>query len=742
MPITDEAKLLITCKADGTKEVNKFANAVDDASSKTTELVRSLAGLFSTAMIANFTKKAIDTFSTLEETTAKFYQVFSGVENAADKAANTLIDRFGASEISARSMLSQTGDLLVGFGFAREEALKLSESVAQLGSDIASFSNYAGGAEGAAYAITKAMLGETEQAKMLGIAIKTDSEEYKQLYKQIKETQGVTDTQAKALTALKIAFQQKGDAMGDFERTMSSIANQGRILENQLVQLEANIGRGLSDAFRTGQGGVISLLRGFNTLEESTQDFVTVTGTAAVAVGTLNMGLALLRRKGITAAAAMKTLTGSILPLLAVSAVFAGLTVAYSKNEREMKKLISTSEMLADSAKKTRIEAEKSAKEDQEKVKRINELAVANNRTKDQQKELSDLASQLNAKYKDLNLTTKQLGETAGLTAEQWERMIEQQGREIELKALNEIVKQTSLFDKTIESFANMNRIQSWGWGEQKKVFEQIQELYASGADAGKYEWLAAGLSDTDLKQRVMQVAALRKEIEAAEKRLARLQSGEEDPEMVKKRREENEKMLKLKESLAKQREKIVWLGNLEIQGDDEKVKMLGEKIASLEKEYGESLYKERTEERLKKEHELWKEIYNYRKQQTEVWRNKEIESAKLIAEENKKKLEEQLEQLKAAEQARTELVSRLQEPSQQYRTTVQSALDGAESIRLQNRTFLSGGDYGDLQKKSFDNSVEQKKIVANIEKIMQTLKTDIAYIQSRTAGITVGPAN
>lgn len=304
---TDTAELVISCRADGTANVNKFTDAVRQADGASNQLVKTLGGLFTSAAIMQFARVSIRAYSDLQESTQKFYEVFKGLEQEATREAQILEKQFGASERSAKSMLSMTGDLLTGFGFSREEALKLSAQVAQLGSDVASFSNYAGGAEGATQAITKAMLGETEQAKMLGIAIKTDSEEYKELYNRIKEANGTTDTQTKALTALQIAFQQKGTAMGDFERNITSIANRGRLLENQLENLRTNIGKVFAEDYSSGQQLFIDLLKTFNDLKGPQQEFVVKTGLIAaglLAVKTSLAGYNLL--SGIAAATSAK----------------------------------------------------------------------------------------------------------------------------------------------------------------------------------------------------------------------------------------------------------------------------------------------------------------------------------------------------------------------------------------------------------------------------------------------------
>lgn len=91
----------------------------------------------------------------MEEATSKFNVTFRNMLKSAEKAANELVTVYGLSRQSARQMLADTGDLLIGFGFSSKAALELASATARLGIDLASFNNYAGGAKGAAEALTK-----------------------------------------------------------------------------------------------------------------------------------------------------------------------------------------------------------------------------------------------------------------------------------------------------------------------------------------------------------------------------------------------------------------------------------------------------------------------------------------------------------------------------------------------------------------------------------------------------------
>ena len=210
-----------------------------------------------------FGQDSISVFSDLQEETQKFGIVFARVNKGAEAVVKDLMDNFGQSELSARKMLALTGDMLPGFGLGRRDVLDLSAAMAKMGADIASFSNYAGGAEGATYALTKAMLGETEQAKMLGVAIKTDTPEFRKLEKQaistgiyIKELgrtfTASTAQEAKAIAVAATIYQQKSHVLGDFARNQESIANQSRTMANRLIELKATIGGFLDSVIQVG----------------------------------------------------------------------------------------------------------------------------------------------------------------------------------------------------------------------------------------------------------------------------------------------------------------------------------------------------------------------------------------------------------------------------------------------------------------------------------------------------------
>jgi hypothetical protein len=193
-------------------------------------------------LFADLTVNLVKLASNAEETANKFGVVFSSISKNADTAAKNLSSSFGLSTQAAEALLSNTGDLLTGFGFTQEAALDLSEQVNVLAADLASFTNFQGGTQGASEALTKALLGETESAKSLGIVIRQNTKEFREEVKAIQAATGATEQQARSQAIFNQIVSQSQNAIGDFARSQDSFANQSRILDAAIEDLGTELG--------------------------------------------------------------------------------------------------------------------------------------------------------------------------------------------------------------------------------------------------------------------------------------------------------------------------------------------------------------------------------------------------------------------------------------------------------------------------------------------------------------------
>lgn len=223
--------------------------------------------------------------SDLEETDAKFRTVFSSIEQQALNTSQAFQKDFFLAEETSKNLLGSTGDLLVGFGFTEQAALGLSDKVNRLAADLASFQNFQGGTAGASEALTKALVGETQSAKALGIVIRQNTAEYKNEVGLIMQTQAVTETQAKAIANLNIAYRQSNKAIGDVSRTQESFANQTRKLQESLKGLAAQFGKDLIPLATSVIKVFSKISAAFSSMSPETRENVVQYGLLVAAIG-------------------------------------------------------------------------------------------------------------------------------------------------------------------------------------------------------------------------------------------------------------------------------------------------------------------------------------------------------------------------------------------------------------------------------------------------------------------------
>ncbi len=209
--------------------------------------------------IATVSKVLVDAQSEAEETRNKFNVVFESIGDEAVDMSKKLAESYGLSQQASQEMLSGTGDLLTGLNFTSESAFDLSKQVLALGTDLASFSNFSGGAKGAVEALTKGLLGERESMKALGIAIGEADVKAELLKMQQEGLTFETIRQAKAQATLRLALRQSKNAIGDFERSSDSYANQVRIAEAKTADLRAELGKALIPAAKEGAKALANL---------------------------------------------------------------------------------------------------------------------------------------------------------------------------------------------------------------------------------------------------------------------------------------------------------------------------------------------------------------------------------------------------------------------------------------------------------------------------------------------------
>lgn len=282
-------------------------------------------GIGGAVMFTGLVKGASD----LEESIQKLDVIFDQI--APDELASKvdiLTNSFGLSDRSAVTFLGNTGDILTGLGFADKAALDMSVSVSTLAVDLASFTNIEGGAARVTDILNKALVGEREGLKSLGVVV-TEEMVKEQLLASGKENlTGTSLTQAKAEAVLQLVLGQSSNALGDYERTQGSFANQSRLLTERLTDLKDSLGKELLPLFTKLVGILVKVVNWFNKLNPTVRKWIVIgaavaTGLALI-IGPILMIIALLPAliAGVGTLSAV-SLPLTILPLLIAAAIVA-----------------------------------------------------------------------------------------------------------------------------------------------------------------------------------------------------------------------------------------------------------------------------------------------------------------------------------------------------------------------------------------------------------------------------------
>lgn len=209
---------------------------------------------FSFAMLAreafNFGQKAVSEFRVTQDAAWKFGKTFKDNMGTAENAVRSFMDEYNLAESTARSMLTDTAQVMKGMGFDEKQALEISKTISEWGIDLASFSGYAGGAQGAVQAITASMMGENERLKGLGVVIREDSDEFRNMTKEIMKTKNVSEQHAKALAKLQLITIKAKDAHKDYIAPGENFTQSVNNLNQQIKQAVSNIGEVIYETLR------------------------------------------------------------------------------------------------------------------------------------------------------------------------------------------------------------------------------------------------------------------------------------------------------------------------------------------------------------------------------------------------------------------------------------------------------------------------------------------------------------
>lgn len=222
---------------------------------------------FGADMIVDYGKKLFDLGAQMELLSQKAETVFAETLPEVTKAARENANAMGLTTSQYIDAAAAVGDLLIPMGFARQEAADISTELVNLSGALSEWTGGQIAAEDVARTLSKAMLGEREELKQLGIAISEADVQARLAEKGMKNLTGEMLQQAKAAATLELITEKSVDAQTAFANNSDTLVRKQAELRARFQDIQETLAQALVPAFTR-------LLEAAAPVVETTADFI------------------------------------------------------------------------------------------------------------------------------------------------------------------------------------------------------------------------------------------------------------------------------------------------------------------------------------------------------------------------------------------------------------------------------------------------------------------------------------
>lgn len=237
------------------KTVGEVGEATDKVESKFSS-VKKVAGIAGVALGGAALAAIPDLYrlgNELESMGAKAATVFGDSTSQVESWAKKNATAMGLTKREATGLAANFADLLVPMGFTQKQAADMSTDVVGLSGALSAWSNGQRSAAEVSQILSKAMLGERDGLKELGISISEADVQARLLKNGTAELTGAALEQAKATATSQLIFEKSTDAQKAFadstktnaERALEAKARMGEFKDTLAVALVPVMGQAL-----------------------------------------------------------------------------------------------------------------------------------------------------------------------------------------------------------------------------------------------------------------------------------------------------------------------------------------------------------------------------------------------------------------------------------------------------------------------------------------------------------------
>ena len=266
---------------------SKFGSAMSGASDKMKSVGGSMTMGVTAPVIAGLAL-AVKGASDLGESMNKTNVVFGASATAIHAWSATSATAFGLSRQESEEAAGTFGNLFKTMGTSQGESAKMSRSMVELASDLASFNNIP--ITDALDKLRSGLVGEAEPMRALGVLL-SEGAVKAEAYRMGIAKNGAELTEAQKVQArYSLILGQTADAQGDFARTSTGMANKSRIMAAQFKDLGASLGESVLPFATKAAAAISGVLGSFNKLSSGQKDAVVYLGLFAAALGPILYG--------------------------------------------------------------------------------------------------------------------------------------------------------------------------------------------------------------------------------------------------------------------------------------------------------------------------------------------------------------------------------------------------------------------------------------------------------------------
>ena len=254
----------------------KFRKALDDQERKVSGFANTMAraqkaviGFFAARLSKDLVVGLFNAAAGLQALTAKAAIVFGESLPRVTKAANENAIAMGLSRAEYIAAAAGIQDLLVPLGIQRDEATSVTIELINMSGALSEWTAGQKSATEVAEILQKAILGEREQLKTLGVSITEAEVQARVLENTGKKLTGTALQQAKAFATLELITEKTTDAQTNAARKTQSLASQQRAFSAAVRDSANSLAKELVPAFASVTG-----ITDPNTLSKGFREFV------------------------------------------------------------------------------------------------------------------------------------------------------------------------------------------------------------------------------------------------------------------------------------------------------------------------------------------------------------------------------------------------------------------------------------------------------------------------------------